>query len=98
MRYRLLPEAEADLDGIWLYVAKASGSMDIADPQLDAIVEALALLSRHPLIGRSWGALNRPGIRRFPVGSYMVAYRPEPGEVVILRILPAAPDLDALPL
>jgi toxin ParE1/3/4 len=98
MRFRLLPEAESDLDGIWLYIAKASGSMDIANHQIDAIIDALALLARHPLIGRPWASLNRPGIRRFPIGSYIIAYRPEPREVVILRILHAARDLDAIPL
>lgn len=37
MRFRLLPEAVSDLDGTWLYIAKASGIMDIANHQIDAI-------------------------------------------------------------
>jgi len=31
MAHRLVEEAGADLDEIWLYVAKESGSMEIAD-------------------------------------------------------------------
>ena len=30
MAHRVAPQAETDLDGIWLYVAKESGRMDVA--------------------------------------------------------------------
>ncbi len=30
MSHRVSPEAEAELDGIWYYIAKESGSMDVA--------------------------------------------------------------------
>ena len=30
MAHRVAPRAEADLDDIWLYLAKESGSMDVA--------------------------------------------------------------------
>ena len=31
MAHRVSPEAEAELDGIWYYIATESGSMDVAD-------------------------------------------------------------------
>ena len=33
--FRVSPEAEADLDGIWLYVASESGSIDVASRVVD---------------------------------------------------------------
>jgi plasmid stabilization system protein ParE len=35
--FRLSPEAEAQLDGIWLYIARESGSMDAANRIVDGI-------------------------------------------------------------
>ena len=34
--FRLSPEAEADLDDIWLYVARESGSIDAANRLIDS--------------------------------------------------------------
>lgn len=39
MGFPLLPEAEAELDSIWLYVARESGSVEIANRLIDAITE-----------------------------------------------------------
>jgi hypothetical protein len=32
MAHRVAPQAEAELDDIWYYVAKESGSIEIAEP------------------------------------------------------------------
>jgi plasmid stabilization system protein ParE len=50
MAHRLSPTAEADLDDIWYYVAKESGSIEIADRLIDTMTERFFLLSRHPHI------------------------------------------------
>jgi plasmid stabilization system protein ParE len=55
MPHRLASEAEADLDEIWLYTAKESGSVEIADRLIDSITERFLLLARH-----SPEALSRP--------------------------------------
>ena len=34
MAHRLAPEVEGDLDAIWYYIAKESGSIEIADVRL----------------------------------------------------------------
>jgi hypothetical protein len=39
MAHRVAPEAEAELDNIWDYVAKESGSTEIADRLIDSIAE-----------------------------------------------------------
>jgi len=38
--------AEAELDGIWYYLAKESGSIEIADRVVDSIAARFFLLSR----------------------------------------------------
>jgi len=53
MAHRLVQEAEADLDDIWLYIAKESGSIDVADRVVDSLTERFGLLARYPYIGRS---------------------------------------------
>ena len=45
MAHRVAPQAEADLDDLWLYVAKASGSMDVATRLIDAITGRFLFLA-----------------------------------------------------
>ena len=42
------PEADSDLDEIWYYVARSSGSAGIADRLIDAITERFHLLAQYP--------------------------------------------------
>jgi plasmid stabilization system protein ParE len=51
MAHRVAPQAEAELDDIWYYVAKESGSIAIADRLIDSITERFYLLACHPHIG-----------------------------------------------
>jgi hypothetical protein len=37
--FRLSPEAEAELDGIWIGIARESGSVDIATRVVEGITE-----------------------------------------------------------
>jgi plasmid stabilization system protein ParE len=46
----------------------------------------------HPADGASAGA---PGLRNFPVGEYMILYRIEAEDVLILRVLRGSRDLPA---
>ncbi len=46
-------EALADLDDIWYYVAKESGSSDIANRLIDTITDRFFLLAGFPYLGRS---------------------------------------------
>ena len=51
--FRLSPEAEADLDGIWFYVARESGSIGIASRVVENITERFWLLAQYPYLGRA---------------------------------------------
>jgi plasmid stabilization system protein ParE len=53
MAHRVAPAAERDLDDIWYYVAKESGSIEIANRLIDAITGRFFLLAGFPHLGRS---------------------------------------------
>ena len=96
MAHRLAPEAEADLDGIWYYVAKESGDAEVADRLITAITARFYLLGRNPYLGRRRDDDLRPGLRSFPVGSYVIIYRVEGSGVLALRVLRGSRDIPAL--
>jgi toxin ParE1/3/4 len=97
--FRLSPEAEAELDGIWLYMARES-SVDIASRVVDSITERFWLLARHPYIGRPRDEDLRPGLRSFAAGDYVIIHRVERIEgddvVLILHVAPGQRDVVAL--
>jgi toxin ParE1/3/4 len=96
MAHRVAPQAEAELDNIWYYVAKESGSVEIADRLIDSITERFYLLACHPHIGRHRDEDLRPGLRSFPVGEYVIVYRVEEKDVLILHVFRDSRDIEAL--
>jgi toxin ParE1/3/4 len=96
MAHRVAREAEAELDSIWYYVAKESGSIDIADRLIDSIAERFYLLACHPHLGRSCDQDLRPGLRSFPVGEYVIIYRIEARDVLILHVIHGSRDLEVV--
>jgi len=95
MAHRLTSRAIADLDAIWLYVATISTSTETADRLIDAFTERFLLLARFPRIGRLRGEL-REGLRSFPVGEYVIFYRVDGEDVVILHVLHGRRDIETL--
>jgi toxin ParE1/3/4 len=55
-----------------------------------------ANLANHPYIGRQRDHDLRPGVRTFPVGDYIIAYRLDGGDVLILRVLRGSRDIEGL--
>jgi plasmid stabilization system protein ParE len=53
MAHRVAPRAELDLDDIWFYVAKESGSIEIATRLINSITDRFVLLASFPYLGRS---------------------------------------------
>jgi toxin ParE1/3/4 len=82
--FRLSPEAEAELDEIWLYTARESGSIDTANRVLDDITNSLWLLARYPYVGRRRDHDLRPGLRSFTSGQYVIVHRIGEGDVVLV--------------
>ena len=96
MAYRIAPEAEAELDDIWYYIAKESASIEIADRVIDSVTSRFFLLARFPQMGRRRDEDLRPGLRSLVVGEYVIIYRLEVEEVFILHVLRGSRDLKAL--
>jgi toxin ParE1/3/4 len=63
---------------------------------IDSLTERFFMLGRHPHVGRPRDDDLRPGLRSFPVGRYVIIYRVESEDVVILHIIPAARDIEPL--
>ena len=89
------PQADSDLDDIWYYIATETGSADVADRVIDGIVQRFLLLAKYPRIGRTRDEIRR-GLRSFPVGEYVIFYRIEREDVIVLRVLHGKRDLDRI--
>ena len=88
------PEAEADLDNIWLYIAKESQSIERAELTPDRFSIVFSRLTSNPYMGRKRDDI-RPGYRSFPVGSYIVFYRLiGADQILVLRVVHGRRDLE----
>lgn len=87
----LTPAAQADLVDIWAYIAADSSSQ--ADRLLALIDSKFQSLSRQPGLGRQRDELS-PGLRSFPLGSYVIFYIQDSGSLLIVRVLHGARDLE----
>ncbi len=96
MAHRVAPLVEADLDNIWYYVAKESGSLEIANRLIDSITNRFLLLSQHPYLGRTRADDFGAGSRTFAVGEYVILYQIIQDEVLILRVVHGRRDLEVL--
>ena len=96
MTHRLAPQAVADLDDIWYYIAGKSGIIDVANRLIDTITARFVLLSNHPYLGRARDDDFGPGSRSFPVGEYVIVYCVEDGDVLILRVAHGRRDMESL--
>jgi toxin ParE1/3/4 len=96
MAHRVAPRAEADLDDIWLYVSKDSGSMDVATRLIDSITDRFLFLASFPYIGRTRDGDFGAGSRSVAVGEYVIVYCVEGTDVSILRVVHGRRDLEAL--
>jgi plasmid stabilization system protein ParE len=95
--FRLAPEAEAELDDIWLHVARESGSIDIATRVVENIAQRFWLLARYPYLGRARDEDLRPGLRSFAADNYVIIHRiVEDDVVLILHVVHGSRDLGAL--
>jgi toxin ParE1/3/4 len=87
------PRAKTDLAEIWDYIADDSEAR--ADAFIETIDRKFRALAGRPDMGRVRDELET-GLRSFPVGRYVIFYRPIPEGVEIVRVLHGARDLDAI--
>ncbi len=92
-RVLFAPAAESDLEMIHDYIAAANPAAAAA---LVARLEDLAArLADAPGMGRARPDLL-PNLRSFPLGSYLLFYRPSGNGIEIVRVLHGARDIPAL--
>lgn len=92
MTRRVLSTSRANRDLVEIGLHIAQDSPRAAGRVLTAIDRKCKMLARSPKLGRRREELS-PGMRSFPVGSYVVFYRVMHGGVEIIRVLHGARDV-----
>lgn len=92
-RAKLSPEAESDLDAIWLFIAR--DNLRAADRLVEQLVLKCRLLARSPRIGRQRDEL-RVGIRSLAHGRYLIFYRIDALGIQVVRVVGGEMDLPSL--
>lgn len=85
-RYIIAPDAAADLDEIWEYIAR--DDTDAADRFLEKLRSQIQALAKTPSMGhrREDLAETRP-ILFWPVGNYLILYRANKGYVEVVAVV-----------
>ena len=82
--------AEADAEDIWRWVA--NDSVRSADRLADRFEEVAQMLAERPQSGRTRDDLA-PGVRSFPIGAYLLFYRPVRDGSEVARVLHGRRDI-----
>ena|SRR3974390_3033267 len=81
----LHPEALADLDEIWEFIA--ADNLDAADRVLDEIHLAMQSLANFPRIGHARADLTSQPLRFHAARDYLIAYAADEKSLVVLAVL-----------
>ena len=92
-QYRVSDAARSDMDEIWFYIAQ--DNVDAADKFIRVIVSRFPRLAAMPQLGRQREELSAR-LRSFPVGRYVIFYRPMEKGIEIARVLHGARDFPPL--
>src|SRR5947207_8708470 len=88
-RYQIAPEAKKDLEAIWYWMAGES-SAAIATNFLWKFYETFRSIGSSPAAGVAAVDFKPEGTRKFPMGNYIIYYRPVrggKGKILISRVL-----------
>ena len=86
------PRAKADVLTAARYIAEQSQSRGAAKRWIDAIDQKLKLLARHSHAGEERPDLGAD-LRAFPVGNYVIFYRPDEEGIQVVRVLHSSRDI-----
>ena len=91
--YILGPDADLDLDDIWEYIAR--DNIDAADRWIGKLFDAFEALGQTPGMGHKREDLTRYPVLFWPVGAYVVIYRPERRPIEIVAVTQGSRDIPA---
>jgi toxin ParE1/3/4 len=91
--YRVSEAAKTDLQEIWLFIAQ--DHPNAANRFIRVLISRFPKLASLPHMGRQREELS-PRLRSFPVGRYVIFYRPIEDGIEVVRILHGARDLPPL--
>jgi toxin ParE1/3/4 len=83
-------QAIEDLAVVWYHIAQ--DDLEAADRFADRLEEVCRKLAQSPFLGRLRPELSE-GIRSFPVGNYLVFYRPLVDGIAVARVLSGFRDI-----
>jgi plasmid stabilization system protein ParE len=89
--YVLARSADLDLENIWEYIA--ADDIDAADQWIERLFKAFSKLSRNPTLGHKREDLTPYPVLFWPVGDYLIIYRPDPRPIQILAVTQGARDI-----
>jgi toxin ParE1/3/4 len=92
-QYRVSDAASSDLEEILLFIAQ--DDPDAANRFIRTIVSRFPTLASMPHMGRHREELSAQ-LRSFPVGNYVIFYRPMDGGIEVVRVLHGARDFPSL--
>lgn len=95
-RYRLAPEALADIDEIVTFIARDSSRNALV--VWDRLEETFTKLAEHPGMGHVRAELRDDSLRVASVYDYLVIYDPAIHPIVVLRVIHGARNLRRLKL
>jgi plasmid stabilization system protein ParE len=81
----LHPQAFADLDEIWEYIA--ADNLDAADRVREEIYETIQSIVPFPYVGHSRPDLTSKALRFQTVREYVIAYAPEEKPLAVIAVL-----------
>jgi plasmid stabilization system protein ParE len=90
-KYVISQQARQEIKDIWDFIAQ--DDLEAADRFTVKLVEAFQLLSRNPAIGHSRKDLTDDPVLFWPVGRYMIIYRPISSGVGIVAVTQGARDI-----
>jgi plasmid stabilization system protein ParE len=89
--YILGPDADLDLDNIWEYIAR--DNLEAADRWIGKLFDAFEALGQNPRMGHKREDLTRYPVLFWPVGAYLIIYRPERRPVAIVAVAQGSRDI-----
>jgi toxin ParE1/3/4 len=92
-RYKLDAQVRDDLKKIYRYISRDKPSA--AGHLRKTFFERFRLLASNPLIGEARDDIAT-NLRIFPVGNYVILYRPMNSGIEVVQIIHSAQDIDAL--